>query len=264
MPPISRPPLRHGITLIDLVAVNLYPFVEGGGQPGDALRRADRRDRHRRAEPGARRGEELRRRAGGGLAVRLRHRAGAARSAGGPVAGVPVRSGAQGVRAHRRLRHGDCLRARHVRSTTAGSPAAAMQGYPASITLGLRKRRRSSLRREPASARRLVCRTNRRSASAARRCCRARSSRTPTCSISTRRCASCSSSTSRRRPFIKHTNPCGAAIGSRASRRVRARARSRSALGVRRRRRPQPSDRCRDRQGDRVDEDRLRDRAVGR
>ena len=46
--------------------------------------------------------------------------------------------------------------------------------------------------------------------------------------------------------FIKHTNPCGAAIGSSASRRLRARARSRSALRVRRHRRPEPSDRCRD------------------
>ena len=68
----------HGIGLIDVVVVNLYPFVEGGGESGDAVRRAGRGDRHRRAAAGARGGEEFPRRAGrrrsGGLRARARRR----------------------------------------------------------------------------------------------------------------------------------------------------------------------------------------------
>ena len=47
---------------------------QGRRQPGDAVRRADRGDRHRRTEPGARRGEELPGRAGRRLAGGLRAR----------------------------------------------------------------------------------------------------------------------------------------------------------------------------------------------
>ena len=63
---------RHGIRPIDLVVVNLYPFVRAAANPGDAVRRAGRGDRHRRAEPGARGREELPRRAGRRVAGRLR------------------------------------------------------------------------------------------------------------------------------------------------------------------------------------------------
>ena len=103
----------HGITLIDLVVVNLYPFVKAAANPATPFDGADRGDRHRRAEPGARGRQELRGRAGRRVAVRLRRRARAARSARRTVARVPLRAGAQGVRAHRRLRHGHRLDARH-------------------------------------------------------------------------------------------------------------------------------------------------------
>ena len=46
------------------------------------------------------------------------------------------------------------------------------------------------------------------------RCTRARNCRTRTCWTSTRRCASRSSSPSRPRSVIKHTNPCGVATGA--------------------------------------------------
>ena len=98
-----RRPAQHGITLIDLVVVNLYPFVSGRRQSRHAVRRADRGDRHRRAEPGARRRQELpatcssssRRPTTTRVLEQLDR-------AGGPTLGVPFRAGAQGVRPHRR------------------------------------------------------------------------------------------------------------------------------------------------------------------
>ncbi len=103
----------HGITLIDLVAVNLYPFVKTAANPAtpfDALV------------------EEID--IGGPSMVRA-----AAKNFDGvlvvvspadydtvlaqldrpegPSRAVPLRAGSQGVRAHRRLRHRDRLRARH-------------------------------------------------------------------------------------------------------------------------------------------------------
>ena len=50
VPTTSAATRAHGIGLIDLVVVNLYPFVEGGGEARDAVRRAGRADRHRRAQ----------------------------------------------------------------------------------------------------------------------------------------------------------------------------------------------------------------------
>ena len=63
---------------------------------------------------------------------------------------------------------------------------------------------------------------------------------------------------------IKHTNPCGAAIGDSRRRRLRARARRRQPRGLRRHRRAQPADRCRDGGGHRLDLHRGGHRAVGR
>ena len=57
---------------------------------------------------------------------------------------------------------------------------------------------------------------------------------------------------------IKHTNPCGVATGAIDRRGLRARARGRCAGGVRRHRRPQPADRRGDGAGDRLDVHRSR------
>mgnify|MGYP003694002379 CR=1 FL=1 len=79
-------------------------------------------------------------------------------------------------------------------------------------------------------------------------------------SISTPRPASRWNSPSRRRSSIKHTNPCGAAIGESAGRRLRPRARRRQPRRVRRNRRAEPTDRRGGGRGDRVDVHRGRDR----
>ena len=50
---------EHGIPLIDLVVVNLYPFAKAAADPATTRSGADRADRHRRAGHGARRREEL-------------------------------------------------------------------------------------------------------------------------------------------------------------------------------------------------------------
>ena len=46
---------EHGITPIDIVVVNLYPFVQTAAKPGIAVQPADRGDRHRRPQHGPRR-----------------------------------------------------------------------------------------------------------------------------------------------------------------------------------------------------------------
>ena len=126
-PTISRPPREHGITLIDLVVVNLYPFVDGRAESGHAVRRADRGDRHRRAEPGARGGQELRGRARGRVAGRLRR--GARRSSiapGGPSPAFRFELARKAFAHTGALRHGDRVDAGdgHGR-TTPGSRARA-------------------------------------------------------------------------------------------------------------------------------------------
>ena len=66
--------------------------------PGHAVRRAGRGDRHRRPEPAPRRGQELPRRAGGRRSGRLPAGARAAPPARRPVARVPLQADAEGVR----------------------------------------------------------------------------------------------------------------------------------------------------------------------
>ena len=104
---------RHGIRPIDLVVVNLYPFVRTAARADVAVRRPGRGDRHRRAEPGPGGGQELPRRA----RRRVARRTTAAvieqlDQPGRAVGGVPVLAGAQGVRAHGRVRRGHRDRAR--------------------------------------------------------------------------------------------------------------------------------------------------------
>ena len=218
-PTISTRPSRHGITLIDLVVVNLYPFVKAAQNPETLVRRADRGDRHRRPEPRPRRGQELRGRARRRVAVRLRTRARrssiaqADRRASSASSWRAKRSRTPAPTTRRSrptLEHGQ-------RQTMPGSRAWRRAGFPTVHDARPAEGARSSLRREPASARGAGTPRIRPLDPGVRRSCRARSCRTPTCSISMPRCASCSSSTSRRRRVIKHTNPCGAATGSSAA-----------------------------------------------
>ena len=265
---------RHGIGLVDVVVVNLYPFAQGGGESGDAVRDAGRGDRHRRAVAGARGGQEFPRRAGRRRPGRLPAAARRARSSG-PTLGVPLRADAQGVRAHRRLRHGDrarrCCddastaiawrarrpRRRHVRPTHRARRSRRSLA---------RKDARSALRREPASAGRVVCGRDRGGARAsARRDDPAGQGAVVHEPARPRRRGAHrrSNSTSRPPRSIKHTNPCGAATGeSPADAYVRARdADSLAAFGgiVG----AEPADRRRDGRGDRLDVHRSGDRAGG-
>ena len=64
----------HGITPIDIVVVNLYPFVRTAAKPGVAFRRARRGDRHRRPQHGEVGRQEFPRRSGGRGSGRLQRR----------------------------------------------------------------------------------------------------------------------------------------------------------------------------------------------
>ena len=228
--PDDLPPLaRHGIGLVDLVVVNLYPFAEAAPNPatpfdalveeidigGPSLVRAaakNFRDVLVVVDPGR-------------LSAAAR-----SRSTRRPSLAFRFELMREGLRAHgdydtaiaATLRDG---RGRRRPVRTGGTPADG--GLPPTVELGdhsiCRSRRsaicgtaRTRTRRPPGtpSASFAV------RASAARRSCRARNCRTPTSSTSTRPRASRSSSTEPAAVVIKHTNPCGAAIGSSAGRRV--------------------------------------------
>ena len=77
---------RHGLGLVDVVVVNLYPFVKAAVESGDAVRRAGRGDRHRRAVAGARGRQELPRRARRRRSGRLSARCSTALDAGPTLA----------------------------------------------------------------------------------------------------------------------------------------------------------------------------------
>ena len=98
--------IEHGIDMIDVLAVNLYPFEATAARAGLHRRRSDREHRHRRPGDAARRVEEPRahhrRRRPRGLCRRAR----GARRVRGAREPAP-RSRDQGVRSHRALRHGD-------------------------------------------------------------------------------------------------------------------------------------------------------------
>ena len=147
------------------------------------------------------------------------------------VAGVPVRADAQGVSSTPRtydMTIATTLLTVDVerrRDDAPGAAADARRSQGRCATARTRTRRRTG-------------RSSRNRWAGPGRSTRARSSRTRTCSISTPPLASRSSSPSRPRVVIKHTNPCGVATGRHDRRGVRPRARGRSALGVRRHRRP--------------------------
>ena len=122
----------HGITPIDLVVVNLYPFAEGGGAsrtlPFDDL---DRGDRHRRSEPGARGRQEFPRRARGCRPGDYDRVLAAACAPDGPALAFRFDLARRAIRAHGRLRPDDCDDARATfawtkptASSCASAPAA--------------------------------------------------------------------------------------------------------------------------------------------
>ena len=144
-PSMSPPCAKHGIPHIDLVCVNLYPFVATVAKPGctleDAIENIDiggptmvrsaaknyrsRRHRHRpgRLRRAARRDEGQRRRAD------RRH---------------PLRPGEEGLRPHRRIRRRDRQLPDRARTTTASARLSADSSTCSSPA------RRPALRREPA------------------------------------------------------------------------------------------------------------------
>ena len=216
-----------------------------------SVRRPGRADRHRRAEPGARRRQEFPRRPRRRRPRRLRRRCSprSTRRAAAPAFRFDL---ARQAFAHTGgLRHDDCRDARRRstlrrRASPIARPGAAGAGRASSSTAA--QGARPALRREPASAGGVVraWATAPGSARADGRC-RARSCRTPTCSTSTPRRASCWSSTSRRRP--SSSTPIRAAWRP-APRIAEAYVRARDAdalVGLRRHRRPQPAARRRHR-----------------
>ena len=190
---------RHGITLIDLVVVNLYPFVKAAANPGHAVRGAHRGDRHRRPEPGPRRRQELSRTSSSSCRRRTTQRCWTQLDRSGrPAPRLPLRAGAQGVRAHRQLRHGDRVHARDDhRGRRRFRRAARRRARPLPCPSDCTRCATCATARTRTRWRRGT-RMSRHAGLGAARCCRARSCRTPTCSISTPRRASCSSSASRR------------------------------------------------------------------
>ena len=197
---------RHGIGLVDVVVVNLYPFAKAAANPAtpfDAL-----------VEEIDIGGPSLVRAAAknfrGVLVVVDPARlpaAAARRSTRAPTLGVPLRADAEGVRAHRGVRHGD--RARRWRRSTSTAIGSSARAATARVRPTSTRRRSTSRCERSATCatartrirgRRGTSRAGRGRRVRARRrgrSCRARSCRTRTCSISTRRRASCSSSTSR-------------------------------------------------------------------
>ena len=218
---------RLGIGLVDVVVVNLYPFVEGGGESGDAVRRAGRGDRHRRPVARPRRGEKLPRRA------RRRRTGGLSASARGarPDAehGVPLRADAEGARADRRIRHryrrhADAVRVDGDRVERPAEPRRNVfrptLELPSDIELSLKKVKGPAYGENPTRAppgiagdADAVCGAAAGQVSAMPRSIRAKSSGTRTSSISMPPRASALEFDEPAAVVVKHTNPCGAAIG---------------------------------------------------
>ena len=195
-------PREHGIGLIDLVVVNLYPFAAAAANPatpfdglieeidigGPSLVRAAAKNFEdvlvvvspARLRRGAGRARSAR--AGRRLAFRFELARKAFAHTG--AYDTAIASTLADVIGGRRRVH-----ARRQRAGVAGAADAS----------ALQQGARPALRREPAPAGGVVRGGAAHGARRRARCCRARSCRTRTCSISTRPRASCSSSTSRPR-----------------------------------------------------------------
>ena len=210
-------------------------------QPRHAVRRPDRGDRHRRAEPGARRRQELPRRAGGRRSGRLPAGARGARS---PRAGR-ARPSASSWRARRSRTPPPTTRRspRRSRRSAPSGPASrdrpSRRALPATIRVDAAAAPRAALRREPAPGRRRgtpepaqgfgaaevqqgkeLSYTNLLDLDAAARI--ALEFDEPAAAV------------------IKHTNPCGVATAATIAEAYVTRARRRCALRLRRHRRPEP------------------------
>ena len=252
-PRVARP--NTASRSIDLVVVNLYPFAKAAAEPGDDVRRSDRADRHRRARHGARRGQELPRRArasstrpttrgcwrrSGGAAAVPRRSASNSRARPSRTPAPTTRRSPSDARAGddgRRRRHahpgrrartfpaaGHRVRTRRIRDLRYGEnphqPAAWYAGRSdrasaASTILQGKELSFTNLLDLDAAAR-IVLEFDEPAAG-----------------------------------VIKHTNPCGVATGARRGRGLRPRPRGRCAVGVRRHHRPESHARRRDRRGDR-------------
>ena len=95
---------EHGMTGIDLVANNLYPFEETVAKPGVSHDRGAGEHRHRRAGDAAGRGEELRGRGRAVRPIRLRRDAGVAAGRGRRRRHAAA-AGREGLPARGRVRH---------------------------------------------------------------------------------------------------------------------------------------------------------------
>ena len=253
----------HGIGLVDVVVVNLYPFAQTAAQPGvafDALVEQIDIGGPTSCAPPPRISATC-----SSWSTRPITRGCSQRDRPDGRRCVPVRADAQGVRAHRRYdtaiaatladvrrvdgdgvrrasRAGDARRPSRMRSIAREDPRSALRREPASDGGVVRgRRRRAGLGGAPILQGKELSYTNLLDLDAAARIVLEFDE--PAAVV------------------IKHTNPCGAAIGDVGRRRLCARARRRQPRGVRRHRRAQPADRCRRGRSDRVDVHRSRDRA---
>ena len=214
-----------------------------------------REHRHRRPDAHPRRRQEPRLGRRGGLAVAVR--AGARRAARARIA-----------LASRRGTGSPSRRSRTSPRTTRRSPRGCARGAAdEALPRGAHRRRAAictsfATARTRTSAARSTRSPDRPAAWRTRASCRARRCPSPTGSTSTPRARWSAEFDEPAACVIKHTNPCGFAVGETAGRRVPARLRVRSALRVRRHRRRQPADRPRHR--DRAHRDVPRGRGVPR
>ena len=240
----------HGITPIDLVVVNLYPFAQGRGAPGHAVRRPDRGDRHRRSQPRARGGQELSRRARRRRARRLRARA-RARSARRAARRSRCGSIWRGARSRTRPRTTRRSRRRSARfastidtaSFTRDAALDATRDCPAIWTPHLEKMRDLRYGENPHQP---AAWYRERRARGIRRARSVHQGKELSFTNLLDLDAAARIALEFDEPaavVIKHTNPCGVATGGIGRGGVRARARGRCALGVRRHRRAQSADR---------------------
>ena len=221
---------QHGIGLIDVVVVNLYPFATAAANPatpfeelveeidigGPSLVRAAAKNFR----------DVLVVVVAGGLCRGARGAATTRR----PDAGVPLRAGAQGVRAHRGLRHGDRRDARRRDGGRPGvrAPTRRPVGAAPRLTVGAAEGAGPALRREPAPAGGVVRRGRRAPALGAAPVLQGKE-------LSYTNLLDLDAAARIVLEFdepaaavIKHTNPCGAATGATRRRCLRARARGRS------------------------------------
>ena len=149
----------HGIALVDLVCVNLYPFVATAARADVEFRRPRRADRYRWSEPGARGGEKFSRRTRGRVSrrtTRVCSRRSIARGARrqrfvSSSRGAPLRIPVPTIR--RLPRHSETCGSK----TTCSCERAASEALlPAQLAITGHKTAGSALRREPTSAGRLV------------------------------------------------------------------------------------------------------------